>query len=316
MDEEEHIGDCLAALADQELRDFEVLVVDAASTDRTVEIVEAMQASFPVPLRLEAAQRRLSVGEARNRGVELARAPNVAFLSADVEAQAGWVDRALAGLEENDIVYGRQLHAPPERTLAAAVRGLRYHFPTGSTDRPERYASNANAAMRRSLPLRFPFGSGAQAGAVDDLILTARAQDAGLEVGYDPEMTVAHRDVTTLDGELTKNLREAAGWGAHRDELGLHTPMLAWGGLLALTGLVALAAPGLVTLGLLAGAVWLPALRRAVRRAGRMPIRSLAAGAAASPVFDLAFLGQYLRYLTVSTASRSPSDDPAQELRT
>lgn len=280
-------------------------MVDADSGDRTVEIVEGLQDDFPVPLRLEAAQRRLSVGEARNRGVEAARAPNVAFLSADVEAHADWVDRALDGLEDHDIVYGRQVHAPPERTLAAAVRGLRYHFPEGPAEDPARYASNANAAMRRSLPLRFPFGHGPEAGAVDDLLLTERAQQAGHAVAYDPEMVVAHRDVTTLDGELDKNLREAAGWGAHRDELGLHTPVLAWGALVALTGLLALALPSALSLGLLVATLWLPVARRVIARRGRMRARDLAAGAAVSPFFDLAFLAQYVRHLASPTRSRS-----------
>lgn len=312
LDEEEHIRDCLTALAHQSNDTFEVIVVDAASTDRTVEIVEEMQDGFPVPLRLEAAESRLPVGEARNRGVELAQAPNVAFLSADTEAAAGWVGRALASLAEHDIVFGRQIHAPRERTVAAAARGLRYHFPSGPADDPAAYASNANAAVRADVLTRFPFGGSDEAGAVDDLLLTERAQAAGYDVDYDPDMVVAHRDVTTLDAEMNKNLREAAGWGAHAADLGLHRSLLVWGGLLVFSATVLLMLPSIVSFGLLAAVLWLPAGRRVLRRHDQMRARDLAAGFTLSPVFDLAFLAQYLRYL-VFRPRQSPSGDDATE---
>lgn len=315
LDEEEHIGACLRSLAHQTQTDIEVIVVDAASQDRTVEIVEAAQAGFPAPLRLEAADERLPVGEARNRGVELAKAPHVAFLSADTEAHADWTKQALESLEDDDIVYGRQLHAPVDRTLAAAVRGLRYHFPQDDAETPERYASNANAALRREVVVAFPYGTSPEAGAVDDLILTERAKDAGYSVAYNPRMVVAHRDVTALDAELAKNLREAAGWGAHARTLGLNRPVLAWGGLLGLAVLLTVALPGALGLGLLAGALWGPAGRRVLRRRHEMRGRDLAMGFAASPVFDLAFLAQYLRYLILGRHRSSTDDDRTEEIQ-
>lgn len=311
LDEEEHIGDCLTALARQHATDFEVIVVDAASTDGTLDIVTDAQKDFPVPLRLEAADRRLPVGEARNRGVQLAQAPNIAFLSADVEAAPGWVEAALDGLEHADVVFGRQVHAPPHRTIAAAVRGLRYHFPKTSTDEPARYASNANAALQHDVLEAFPFGSTAEAGAVDDLLLTERAREAGFAIAYNPAMVVEHHDVTTLRGELTKNLREAAGWGAHARELGLHVPVLAWGTLLVAAIILAAWVPTPLAFGLLAGLTWLPAARRVTRRAGQMAPVDLVLGFLASPPFDLAFLVQYVGSLI--QPRRSPNPDATEE---
>src|SRR5262245_10927933 len=117
LNEERNVREALASLAGQRRRDFEVIVVDAASDDRTVEIVRELQPGFPVPLRLEASRRRLPIGEARNLGVALADADRVAFLSADAELAPDWTARALAALEANDMVFGRQIHAPRTWTV-------------------------------------------------------------------------------------------------------------------------------------------------------------------------------------------------------
>lgn len=312
LDEEDHIGDCLAALAQQDEQRFETIVVDAESTDATVDIVQRYQATAPYPLRLHQANERLPVGEARNRGVELARADRIAFLSADVEPAPDWIRHALESLEDADLVFGRQLHTPPQRTLAAAIRGLRYHFPDAPDPEASRYASNANAALHRNVPRRFPFGRTQAAGAVDDLLLTQQANEAGYDLAYNPNMVVAHRDVTDLNEELAKNLREATGWGVHTHRLGYHWPVIDWGILLvaALLGLSVF--PGPLTLITSLVILYLPAARRVFRRWNQMPPRDLMLGFLASPPFDLAFLGRYIHAMLLESGT-TPHEEPLEE---
>lgn len=312
LDEEDHIGACLTALAQQEDDRFEAIVVDANSTDHTVDIVQRYQPSVPYTLRLEQADERLPVGEARNRGVELATSDRIAFLSADVEPAPDWTVHAVESLEDADVVFGRQLHTPPQRTLAAAIRGLRYHFPDTVDPQPARYASHANAALNRSVPRRFPFGATQAAGAVDDLILTQQANEAGYTLAYNPNMVVAHRDVTNLNEELNKNLREATGWGVHTHRLGYHWPVIDWGILLvaALLGLSVF--PGLLTLLTVLAVLYLPAARRVYRRWDQMPPRDVVLGFLASPPFDLAFLGRYIHAMLLESGTILPNE-PLEE---
>lgn len=305
--EEANIGACLASLAQQTHRDFEVLVLDAASRDRTAAIVRDLQAGFPVPLRLDVAPRRTSVGEGRNLGVQLAKAPAIAFLSADAEAEPDWVARALDALERADVAYGRQVHAPLRGGVGAAVRGLRYHhFPRDRAPDPAGLASHVNAVLRREILERFPCGTTVGASALDDMLLAKRAQAAGYRLAYEPRMVVRHHDVDSARAELRKNLREGLGWGEHRDELGTNWPVLAWCGLLAGVALLPLTglADGPFAVATVAAALWLPAGRRAFHRRRAMPLRQLAAGAFASPPFDLAFVLAYARGLL---ARRGPS---------
>lgn len=308
--EERNVAACLASLAAQQDKDFEVILIDAASVDRTVAIAREAAASFPVPLRIEVARWKIPIGSARNRGVQMASAPAVAFLSADAEADPEWTRRAKEALAAADMVFGQQLHAPHDWTLGAAVRGLRYHFPDGPAREPLALASNVAAVYRKSILEQFPFDSWANA--AEDLLIAKRAAAAGYRAAYEPRMRVLHHDVASARAEWRKMVREGEGWGLYTTELGLFRPVLAWGGLLAGCLTAAVLAP-IIGVPLLLAALWAPALRRAWRRRKAMPAGPMLAAVAASPAFDLAFLVSYLGSLP--GGRRQPRENPRpQEL--
>lgn len=306
--EEENIAACLASLARQTDRDFEVIVVDAASNDRTVPIVLGLQPDLPFALRLVVADRRIPIGEARNRGVQLARTPVVAFLSADAEMGETWVAESRRSLGRADLAFGRQVHVPHRWTAAAAVRGLRYHFPPGFTGDPLRYASNVAAAYKREVLQAFPFDDWADA--AEDLLLARRAAAAGYRVAYNPRMLVRHHDVSKARQEWRKNVREGYGWGLYSQELGILWLVLAW-------ALLLVAAAATFAFGLLAGtmalavALWLPAVRRALVGHHGLSRKHAALAVLASPPYDLAFLANYLRGLLLRRRAASSPPSPS-----
>jgi glycosyltransferase involved in cell wall biosynthesis len=293
--EERNIPGCLRSLASQTLRDFEVIIVDAASTDQTLTLIEGERHSFPMPLRVEASPTKLPIGEARNLGVKLAQAPVVVFLSADAEMDPPWLEHAVAALQNADMVFGRQLHAPHRWTLGAAVRGMRYHFPETPTDDPLRYASNVAAAYRKEILEAFPFDPWANA--AEDLLLAKRAAAAGWRPAYDPRMIVSHHDVATGRAEMKKSVREGQGWGLYRAELGLFVPVLAWGATILAALVVLLLRLSVVPLLVFLVVLWLPAVRRALFGRHRMPLPQLLKAVFVSPLFDLVFLANYVRGL-------------------
>lgn len=88
FNEEEHIAACLKSLQAQTLprRDFEIIVVDGGSVDKTREIAAAY-ADKVVRFSEE------GVGPARNAGLKIARGAIIATTDADARAPPHWLER-------------------------------------------------------------------------------------------------------------------------------------------------------------------------------------------------------------------------------
>jgi glycosyltransferase involved in cell wall biosynthesis len=94
-----YLADCLNSLASQSMDDFEVLVIDDASTDNTSEVIEAYKAHFGERLIYRRLESNVGRGAVRNYGIEIARGEYITFLDSDdaylpekVECQAKYLD--------------------------------------------------------------------------------------------------------------------------------------------------------------------------------------------------------------------------------
>ncbi|MEA2347951.1 MAG: hypothetical protein QOG62_1738 [Thermoleophilaceae bacterium] len=102
------IGATLDALAAQEgAGEFEVIVVDDASTDSTPDLVE----SHPLPT-LVRQPTGMGPAKARNRGAQAATGEVLAFTDADCVPSPGWLAAGMAALEHADLAQGAV--RPPE----------------------------------------------------------------------------------------------------------------------------------------------------------------------------------------------------------
>lgn len=305
LNEADNIGPCLQALAKQSNQEFEVLLIDADSTDGTTDAAVQVAEELGLRFRLHPCHFRMPIGESRNLGARLAMAPAVAYVSADVELAPDWIERALNGLATADMVFGHQVHAPHRRTIPAAVRGLRYRFPATDVQDGTRYASNVAGVYRTEILRRFPFDD--EADAAEDLVLAKEATDAGYRIHYDPQMQAMHHDITRHAEEVNKNVREGRGWAAYRGPLGLHKEWLAWSALLAVGALASTTkrwrVPGIAgTIAIL----WGPSLRRAMRHSSPMAPLTTAKAAVIAPMYDLVFLANYLWGLAHPARRRRP----------
>jgi rSAM/selenodomain-associated transferase 2 len=84
--------------------DFEVLVADGASTDRTAAIVRSRLRSYPQALRVLACERHKAVQ--LNRAAELAHGDVLLFLHADVSVAAEALDFIERALARSEVVGG------------------------------------------------------------------------------------------------------------------------------------------------------------------------------------------------------------------
>ena len=78
-----YIFQALQSVRSQSYEDWEVIVVEDGSQDETQAIVEAFSASVPQPVRYERFAANQGVSRTRNRLLQLASSPLLAFLDAD-----------------------------------------------------------------------------------------------------------------------------------------------------------------------------------------------------------------------------------------
>jgi glycosyltransferase involved in cell wall biosynthesis len=105
LNEGKHLRDLLESLVVQE-GPYEVLVVDAGSTDGTVEIAKRFEREFPGFRLLICPGSR---GASRNYGVERAKGEYVAFIDGDCIANAFWLKQLRAHARPDKVLAGRSM---------------------------------------------------------------------------------------------------------------------------------------------------------------------------------------------------------------
>jgi glycosyltransferase involved in cell wall biosynthesis len=94
FNEEKFLGNCLLSLREQEFKDFEIIVVDNNSTDKTVEIAKKFGAIL-------VSEKKQGVAFARNKGAKVAKGEVLAFTDADTILPKNWLSRIKKEFEKD-----------------------------------------------------------------------------------------------------------------------------------------------------------------------------------------------------------------------
>jgi glycosyltransferase involved in cell wall biosynthesis len=116
---------CLDAINRSSFRQFEVIVVDDASTDDSAAI------ACPPGARVISLLHQSGPGAARNRGVQEARGEIILFVDADVAIRPDALARVVADLEagpEFAAVFGSYDDSPAEPSFISQYKNLYHHF--------------------------------------------------------------------------------------------------------------------------------------------------------------------------------------------
>ena len=185
--EERWINPCFDALFSQNFQDFEIVVVDNKSTDKTLEKIR----QFPVDKFITISD--YLPGKALNMGIEQAVGQYITLLSAHcIPVNSQWLETFVKGLEEEPQfagIYGRQ--EPMSFTPPADRRDLMLVF---SLDRriqhKDSFFHNANSIIRRSCWETVPFDS--KITNIEDRIWAEKMLNLGYQILYEPEASVYH----------------------------------------------------------------------------------------------------------------------------
>jgi glycosyltransferase involved in cell wall biosynthesis len=210
--------------------DYEIVVVDNNSTDRTAAVTREIAGLSNGRLRY-VFEPRQGLSHARNRGIEVARAPIIAFTDDDVRVGEDWVDRIVTAFEKHadvDYVGGRVLphwlQTPPAWLTTAhwSPLALQDYGCDAFVSSRERAIClvGANLAFRRSVFDRVG-GFAPELGRIRDGIGSTEDHDmqlriwrAGMRGLYDPTI-VAEADVTPDRMTKAYHRRWHRGHGRH-----------------------------------------------------------------------------------------------------
>ncbi len=145
---ESFIAETIASVQAQSLTDWEMLIADDASNDRTAEIVQALAAEDP-RVRLIRLEKNGGVARARNAALAEARGRYIAFLDSDdlwlpqkLERQIAFMTRHDAAMSytgyrrinEDGSRCGRLVKVPPRLTYRQLLKNTAIATVTGMVD--------------------------------------------------------------------------------------------------------------------------------------------------------------------------------------
>ena len=180
---------CLASLAILNYPDYEVIVVNDGSRDRTLEIAEA----YGYCRVISQSNKGLSV--ARNVGAEAATGEIVAYTDSDCAADPDWLIYLVAKMEASNLAAcGGPNFPPPEDDLVPAAVAVAPGGPTHVLigDETAEHIAGCNMAFRREVLLQLGGFDPIYRAAGDDVDICWRFQDAGYTIGFSAAAIVWH----------------------------------------------------------------------------------------------------------------------------
>jgi 2-desacetyl-2-hydroxyethyl bacteriochlorophyllide A dehydrogenase len=188
FNEERWLPDVFAALRKQEYRDFEVVVVDSGSVDRTRDIAAANGARI-VRLRSE----DFTFGHSLNVGIGAARGSLIAIISAHaIPADETWLAKLIEPLRAPEVamIYGGQRGHVISKF--SEVCDFERMFPpqTHPVNPDDPFANNANSAIKRDFWKIHPFDEGLPG--LEDIEWAKHWMERGSQVVYQPDARIIH----------------------------------------------------------------------------------------------------------------------------
>ena len=186
---ERTIDQCLGSLAVLNYPDYEVIVVNDGSRDRTLEIAETHHYCRII----NQPNRGLSV--ARNVGAEAATGEIIAYTDSDCVADPDWLIYLVAKMEASNLAAcGGPNFPPPEDNLVPAAVAVAPGGPTHVliSDEVAEHIAGCNMAFRREVLLQLGGFDPIYRAAGDDVDICWRFQDAGYTIGFSSAAVVWH----------------------------------------------------------------------------------------------------------------------------
>ena len=183
--EEKWIASCLRSVFKQTYRNFEVIIVDNESTDKTLEKAK----KFDVKI---ISIKNFIPGKAINDGIRASKGEYIVCLSGHcIPVEKNWLKYLIKDLSKKNIagVYGRQ--EPLSFTSDLDKRDLLTVFGLDKKiQKKDSFFHNANSAFKRNIWKKYPFSEIVTN--IEDRVWGEQIIEGGLNIVYEPKASVYH----------------------------------------------------------------------------------------------------------------------------
>ena len=197
--EERWITTCLDAVFSQNYKDYEIIIVDNKSDDRTLDKVKKFDIQKIVSID------KYLPGKALNAGIKESKGEYIVCLSSHcIPVNEDWLGTLVNAIEENTSyagVYGRQ--EPMSFSKNADKRDLLLVFGLDRRiHRKDSFFHNANSIIRKELWENIPFDN--HTTNIEDRLWAKDVLKQGFNILYEPEASVYHYHGIHQDGNITR----------------------------------------------------------------------------------------------------------------
>lgn len=209
---EETISESIESVVSQEYRPIEIIIVDDASEDCTLEKIEVFKQGDRAPFRVFHHNTNLGLAATLNHGIEESRGSNVLILHQDcVLAHEGWLDRALRYFNEEKVAVVTGYYGIPPKALNFATKAFgvfrrQFHTPSFLQTEEVTFSEGKCDLYRKTVlqqiggfPERFRIAG-------EDLFVSFRIRQLGFMIlkSYNLPVVQKFGRTTSLAGNLRK----------------------------------------------------------------------------------------------------------------
>ena len=210
---EEMIGDCIESLLAQDFPkdDYEIIVVDNNSTDKTAETIKRYHVKYLF-------EEKIGASFARNTGIKNSSGEIVAFTDSDCIADRKWLREIVKGFKKDNAacVGGEILGYTPAKTAVEqflnTIDYLSQHKRFNERGEQEEngefpvYSPTGNVAYKRDILVEVEmFDTNINSG--EDTDLSWRVQWAGYKIIFERKALIWHKNIRTVTGMFRRFFR-------------------------------------------------------------------------------------------------------------